>query len=212
MSVSYATFGENLRSACGKMPGFRVCCHEAHGKDNPPEAIGSSGNSPNISGERTFPGKGCRNKTKRGPLGPFDTSDMWWESALLFFQDDDVFAVHRVHVGAFLVRGARDARHPFAGDRPDVGMLVPEAVLLEHLGRKMIQRDLYSFDGTVSDDIADPAAAAHDARYVGDGAVVVVQKGHDLHISAPVDLLDLLELAGDRFRAEGKFRLELAAH
>lgn len=33
-------------------------------------------------------------------------------------------------------------------------MLVPEAVLLEHLGRKMIQRDLYSFDGTVSDDIA----------------------------------------------------------
>ena len=91
-------------------------------------------------------------------------------------------------------------------------MLVPEAVLLEHLGRKMIQRDLYSFDGTVSDDIADPAAAAHDARYVGDGAVVVVQKGHDLHISAPVDLLDLLELAGDRFRAEGKFRLELAAH
>ena len=55
-------------------------------------------------------------------------------------------------------------------------MLVPEAVLLEHLGRKMIQRDLYSFDGTVSDDIADPAAATHDARYMGDGAVVVVQK------------------------------------
>ena len=69
-----------------------------------------------------------------------------------------------------------------------------------------------SLDGTVSDDIADPAAATHDARYMGDGAMVVVQKGHDLHVSAPVDLLDLLELAGDRFRAEGKFRLELAAH
>ena len=33
------------------MPGFRVCCHEAHGKDNPSETIGSSGNSPDISGE-----------------------------------------------------------------------------------------------------------------------------------------------------------------
>ena len=72
MSVSYATFGENLRSVCGKMPGFRVCCHEAHGKDNPSEAIGSSGNSPISRASEIFPGKGCRNKTKRGPSGPFD--------------------------------------------------------------------------------------------------------------------------------------------
>lgn len=68
------------------MPGFRVCCHEAHGKDDPSEAIGSSGNSPVSRASEIFPGKGCRNKTKRGPLGPFDTSDMGGKARYSFFR------------------------------------------------------------------------------------------------------------------------------